>query len=195
MTGRARPMSNFGSSPKSASPPATSYRLSFCDLRDPPFPPCRIFTIFTPRAVRPIRVRSSISGGQPKPPDCHAPPTLMMHYLVTIHRPADYDPSVEDEAMGQAISALNREMVAAGVRVFVGGLQAPGTARSLRPQPDGTVGVASGPYLPTTEHAGGLWVLAAANLDEALAWGRKAALACRAPVEVRPFHPHPPRPQ
>ena len=23
---------------------------------------------------------------------------------------------------------------------------------------------------------------------EALAWGRKAAVACRAPVEVRPFH-------
>jgi hypothetical protein len=24
-------------------------------------------------------------------------------------------------------------------------------------------------------------------LDEALAWGRKAVVACRAPVEVRPF--------
>jgi len=30
-------------------------------------------------------------------------------------------------------------------------------------------------------------VLEAANLDDALAWGRKAAVACRAPVEVRPF--------
>ena len=27
----------------------------------------------------------------------------------------------------------------------------------------------------------------AANLDEALEWGRKGALACRAPVELRPF--------
>jgi len=30
-------------------------------------------------------------------------------------------------------------------------------------------------------------VLEAANLDEALAWGRKAVIACRAPVELRPF--------
>jgi hypothetical protein len=30
-------------------------------------------------------------------------------------------------------------------------------------------------------------VLEAADLDEALAWGRKAVLACRAPVEVRPI--------
>ena len=37
------------------------------------------------------------------------------------------------------------------------------------------------------EHIGGFWVLEAADLEEALAWGRKAAVACRASVEVRPF--------
>lgn len=36
-------------------------------------------------------------------------------------------------------------------------------------------------------HIDGFWVMEAANLDEALAWARKAAVACRAPVEVRPF--------
>lgn len=35
---------------------------------------------------------------------------------------------------------------------------------------------------------GGFRVLKAANLGEALAWGRKAAVACRAPVEVRAFN-------
>jgi hypothetical protein len=44
-----------------------------------------------------------------------------------------------------------------------------------------------GPYLEAKEHVGGFWVLEAANLEEALEWGRKAAAACRAPVEVRPF--------
>ena len=44
-----------------------------------------------------------------------------------------------------------------------------------------------GPYLETKEHVGGFWIVKAANLDEALEWGRKGALACRAPVEVRPF--------
>jgi hypothetical protein len=47
--------------------------------------------------------------------------------------------------------------------------------------------VTDGPYFETKEHIGGFWVLKAADLDEALAWGRKAAVACRAPVEVRPF--------
>jgi hypothetical protein len=59
---------------------------------------------------------------------------------------------------------------------------------TLRAQPDGRVLITDGPYLETKEHVGGFWVLEAADLDEALAWGRKAAVACRAPVEVRPFH-------
>lgn len=113
----------------------------------------------------------------------------MTQYLVAIHRPDDYDPSVaEDEAMSRDIDALNVEMKAAGVRIFVGGLQPASSAASLRAQPDGEVLITSGPYLETKEHVGGLWVLQAADLDEALAWGRKAAVACRAPVEVRPFN-------
>ena len=79
-------------------------------------------------------------------------------------------------------------MVAGGVRVFVGGLQPARDAKSLRAQPDGQVVTTDGPYLKTTEHVGGFWVLEAATLDDALTWGRKAAVACRAPVEVRPFH-------
>ena len=111
----------------------------------------------------------------------------MAQYLVAIHQPDDYDPSVETEAMSRDISALNREMVAAGVRIFVAGLSAARRARSLRAQPDGKVLITDGPYLETKEHIGGFWVLKAADLDEALAWGRKAAVACRAPVEVRPI--------
>jgi hypothetical protein len=111
----------------------------------------------------------------------------MPQYLVAIHHPDGYDGSLEGEAMMRDIRALNREMVAAGVRVFVGGLTAVSDARSLRAQPDGNVLVTDGPYLETKEHIGGFWVLEAANLDEALAWGRKAVIACRAPVEVRPF--------
>jgi hypothetical protein len=90
--------------------------------------------------------------------------------------------------MGREIDALNDEMKAAGVRVFVGGLQPKSSARSLRLQPAGKVLITDGPYAETKEHIGGFWVLEAADLDEALAWGRKAAVACRASVEVRPFH-------
>lgn len=113
----------------------------------------------------------------------------MTQFLVAIHHPDDYDPSVaEDEAMTREITALNEEMKAAGVRVFVGGLRPAGNARPLRAQPDGAVLITEGPYLETKEQVGGFWVLEAADLDEALAWGCKAAVACRVPVEVRPFN-------
>ncbi len=111
-----------------------------------------------------------------------------MKYLVAIHHPYDYDPSTEDEAMSRDIDVLNDEMKAAGIRIFVGGLRPASSAKSLRLQSNGEVLITDGPYLETKELVGGFWVLEAADLDEALAWGRKAAIACRAPVEVRPFH-------
>jgi hypothetical protein len=110
----------------------------------------------------------------------------MAQYLVAIHHPDDYDPAVETEAMSRDIDVLNEEMIAAGVRIFAGGLSAARNAKSLRAQPSGKVLITDGPYLETKEHIGGFWILEAADLDEALAWGRKAAVACRAPVEVRP---------
>ncbi len=112
----------------------------------------------------------------------------MTQYLVAIHHPDDYDPSREGEAMERDIDVLNQEMEAAGVRIFAGSLRPASSAKSLRAQPDGKVLVTDGPYLETKEHIGGFWVLKAADLNEALGWGRKAAVACRAPVEVRPFH-------
>jgi serine/threonine-protein kinase len=108
-------------------------------------------------------------------------------YLIALYRADDYDPSVEPETMDREIDVLNDEMVAAGTRIFVGGLSSPSCARSLRTQPNGELLVTDGPYMETQEHMIGFWVLKAADLNEALAWGRKAALACRASVEVRPF--------
>lgn len=113
----------------------------------------------------------------------------MTRYLVAIHHPDDYDPFVvEDEAMARDIDVLNDEMKAAGVRVFVGGLHFAREVKSIDVGSDGELRVADGPHLKTSEHMAGFWVLDAANMDEALEWGRKAAVACRAPVEVRAFH-------
>lgn len=113
----------------------------------------------------------------------------MGKYLVAIHHPDNYDPSLESEEMSRDIDILNVEMVAAGVRVFVGGLHSANEAKSLKRQSiDGEVLITNGPYLKTNEHVGGFWVLEVANMDEALEWGRKAVIACRASVEVRQFH-------
>ena len=108
----------------------------------------------------------------------------MNQYLITVFRPDNLDPSKVDEVVMRDIVALNEEMKAARVRIFVGGLSPSQSAKSVRPQPDGKVVVTDGPYAETKEQIGGLWVLVVADLEEALTWARKAALACRAPVEV-----------
>ena len=115
----------------------------------------------------------------------------MPQYLVAIHHPDNFEPSTESEATVHAIDALNQEMAAAGVVVFVGGLTPVREAKSLRAQPNGKVLTTDGPYLETKEHIGGFWILEAASMEKALEWGRKAVIACRAPVEVRAFLPNP----
>jgi hypothetical protein len=111
----------------------------------------------------------------------------MTQYLVAIHHPDGFEPFSEPEETHRDISALNADMQAAKVIVFVGGLASVRDARSIRVR-SGTPVVTDGPYLETKEHIGGFWVLNCKTLDEALAWGRKAAIACRTPVEVRPFN-------
>jgi hypothetical protein len=132
-----------------------------------------------------------VKAGQPTRPRPHRKKTvtgkgeIMPQFLVAVHHPDDFDSAKEPESTVRDIQALNREMVAAGVRVFVGGLAPARRAKSVRAQPDGKVLITDGPYIETKEHIGGFWVLEAADLDEALEWGRKAAVACRAPIEVR----------
>ena len=51
----------------------------------------------------------------------------------------------------------------------------------------GGVLVTDGPFAEGKEHVGGFWIIRAADLDEALGWARKAAVACTLPIEVRPM--------
>ena len=65
--------------------------------------------------------------------------------------------------------------------------------QALRVQPSGEVLVTDGPYLEAKEHVGGLSIIEAADMDEALSWALKGAKACRASGEVREifFRPSP----
>jgi len=117
----------------------------------------------------------------------------MPQYLVAGYQPDDFDPSTVTEQMIEEIHALNREMIAAGARKFACGITPPGSAKSLRVQPNGEVLISDGPYLETKEHIGGFWILEAADMDEVLAWARKGTVACRFAGEVREllFFPDP----
>jgi hypothetical protein len=116
----------------------------------------------------------------------------MPQYLVSGYLPDNFDPSTVGEEMVEEIHSLNREMIAAGVRKFACGL---GPARTLRAQPNGELLLTDGPYLEAKEHVGGIWILETADMDEAVAWARKGAKACRSAIEVREifFVPDPER--
>jgi hypothetical protein len=107
------------------------------------------------------------------------------HYLVANYLPDDFDPSTVTEEMMEEIHALNCQLIAVGARKFACGISPAANAKTVRKQPDGRVLVTDGPYTETKEHMGGFWILEAANLDEALAWAKKAAIVCDIPGEVR----------
>jgi hypothetical protein len=117
----------------------------------------------------------------------------MPQYLVCNYLPDNFDPSTVTEKMMEEIHALNREMIAAGVRKFACGIAPPANAKTLRAQPGGKVLVTDGPYTETKEHMGGFWILECADIDEALAWAKKGAIACDVVGEVREllFYPAP----
>ena len=113
----------------------------------------------------------------------------MTKYFVAIYRPHGYDPQIaQDEQMSREIDALNDEMVAVGIRLFVGGLQPLTTATSIVLGPTGEPILLNAPPIGAGEYLDGFWVLELSSQEEAIHWGKKAASACRAAVEVRPFH-------
>jgi hypothetical protein len=117
----------------------------------------------------------------------------MPQYLVASYLPDDFDPSTVTKAMIEEIHALNREMIAAGVRKFACGISPASSAKTLRAQPGGKVLVTDGPYTEAKEHIGGFWILECADMEEALAWARKGAISCDTVGEVREllFYPAP----
>ena len=110
----------------------------------------------------------------------------MTQYLLSVYQPDGPPPPPEvlDPIMKQ-VQAWRDELEAAGAWVFTGGLYPAETATVLRP-PGGGALITDGPFTEGKEHIGGFTVIRAADLDEALSWGRKLTEITRLPVEVRP---------
>jgi len=103
------------------------------------------------------------------------------------------EPTPPDDTIQQmykAVEAFNTELQEAGAWVFAGGLFPPDVATTVRPQGDDVL-VTDGPFAETKEYLGGFWVIKADDLDAALAWAKKGAIACGGAVEVRPFQDEP----
>ncbi len=112
---------------------------------------------------------------------------MSQKYLLSIYQPDGETPPPEvlDPIM-ENLSALNEEMQAKGAWVFAVGLHPPSTATVLRASGDDVL-VTDGPFTEGKEFIGGLWIVRAPDLDDALAYGTRIAEVTGLPVEVRPF--------
>ena len=103
----------------------------------------------------------------------------------------------DENMQGQASEAELRDMYAA-YGAFTAELQAAGKlgpaeelassreARSVRIR-DGKPIVTDGPFADTREQLGGLYVIEADTIDEAVSWAAKVPSAARGVIEVRPL--------
>ncbi|HYP23491.1 MAG TPA: YciI family protein [Actinomycetota bacterium] len=110
----------------------------------------------------------------------------MTQYLMAVHHDFDAPLPADMEQIYADVDAFNKKLTDAGAWVFGGGLEAPSTATVLRAE-GGEILTTDGPFAEVKEHLGGFWVIEAPDLDAALEWGSQAAVACRNPIEVRPF--------
>ena len=115
----------------------------------------------------------------------------MTQYLLSVYMVPGEMPSGEElEQSFKDVGVVDEEMKAKGAWVFAGGLHPADTATVAKVQ-DGEVITIDGPFVETKEQLGGFWIIEAPDLDAALAWAAKATVACRGPVEVRPFQDNP----
>ena len=117
----------------------------------------------------------------------------MRQYMLSVPMIDGAPPRPPDEvqkAFAQ-VAVFNEELLAAGAWVFGGGLLPASSATVVEAEGDGYL-VTDGPFTESKEHIGGFWVIVAEDLDAALAWAKKATVACGERVEVRPFQEEPP---
>jgi hypothetical protein len=116
----------------------------------------------------------------------------MPQYLLSVYYEEGQEPPSDEviQEMYADVGALNEKIQGAGAWVFGGGLHTPHTATVVRSQ-DGEILTTDGPFPEAKEQIGGFWVIEASDMDAALDWAAQATVACRGPVEIRPFQDEP----
>jgi hypothetical protein len=107
-----------------------------------------------------------------------------MQYLLSV---IDDGTTVDAPEVAEAIDAVNDRFRAGGHWVFANGLGEPSTATTVDTR-GATPIITDGPFVETKEYIAGMYILEAADLDEALELAKQASTACDRRIEVRPFH-------
>ena len=110
-----------------------------------------------------------------------------MHYLMLICSDGVSTPEIA-ATMQEHTPRWVEEMDGRGVRLLGNGLLGPETAKTVRVRNGQTI-VSDGPFADTKEFIGGLDIIAAENLDEAIAIAAGHPVAWHFAIELRPFTP------
>lgn len=109
-------------------------------------------------------------------------------YLLSVCYPAGStqpEPAALERIMADT-EAVRAALVAEGRWVFGGGLCDASVSTTVVAR-DGEAVLTDGPFIESKEQIGGLSVIEAADLDEAISWARRMSAATTTPIEVRPF--------
>lgn len=112
----------------------------------------------------------------------------MAQYLLSVWHDRTYevDFSTPDAQQRVAdVGEFNDALTSAGALVFAGGLEPAASALVVRAAGE-ELTLTEGPYATSPQQMGGFWVVEA-TAETAVSWAYRAANACQAPVEIRPF--------
>ena len=111
----------------------------------------------------------------------------MTEYLISFNDEWVPDYTAEEMAeKSKAVRGLRADMKAAGVYVFLGGLDDAAPVFTVDASSGAPV-FTDGPFVESKEHLGGFYIIEAADLDAALGWATKVTRTISAPIEVWPF--------
>jgi hypothetical protein len=105
-------------------------------------------------------------------------------YLLTVCYPVGSqqpEPAALERIVTE-VGAVRDELVAQGAC----GLHPASTATTVFVQ-DGETVLTDGPFIEAKEQIGGITVIRASDLDDAIEWARRQSGATTTPIEVRPF--------
>jgi hypothetical protein len=114
-----------------------------------------------------------------------------VHYLLGVQIDESVPPptGADREASFARVGVVNDDMKAKGIWVFAGGLLPSESTTVVREQ-NGTTTMTDGPFAETKEQIGGVMILDADDLDEAIAIAARIPVVFRASVELRPVIEH-----
>ena len=116
-----------------------------------------------------------------------------MKYMLLVYLDASWHerPLAERQQLFWEQTKLTEELRARGQYLAGNPLQPVSTATSVRVR-DGKPLLTDGPFAETREHLGGYMLIDVENLDAALAFAARSALARVGTIEVRPVREGPP---